>query len=231
MPGPGFRLMTVNLFSRWVDAADFARAIDLYRPDVLVAQELAPEAAKVIASSFPVHVLSPDIAYSGWGMASQLPAVISEDRPGWGRGGHGRIEVGNEVVNLATVHILDPMHLPLRRTRARRVDQVDSLLEWGDQLPPNEAQVVAGDFNATPRWPVYRRLADRWDDLVVEAARTSGTRPPSTWGPPRGPRLLRIDHVLGTGVTASNVAVEPVRGSDHSALVIDLEPKTSNLRY
>jgi endonuclease/exonuclease/phosphatase (EEP) superfamily protein YafD len=36
------------------------------------------------------------------------------------------------------------------------------------------------------------------------------------------PCLLRIDHVLAVGLTAHNVQVLPIRGSDHSALAVDL---------
>jgi endonuclease/exonuclease/phosphatase (EEP) superfamily protein YafD len=36
-------------------------------------------------------------------------------------------------------------------------------------------------------------------------------------------RLLRIDHVLVRGLAAAETSVLPLRGSDHSALVADLE--------
>jgi endonuclease/exonuclease/phosphatase (EEP) superfamily protein YafD len=35
--------------------------------------------------------------------------------------------------------------------------------------------------------------------------------------------MLRIDHVLGRGIWAKSTTVEPVRGSDHAAVVVDLE--------
>jgi len=35
--------------------------------------------------------------------------------------------------------------------------------------------------------------------------------------------MLRIDHVFGTGVLGVGTAVERVDGSDHAALLIDLE--------
>lgn len=225
-----FRLMTANLFTRWVDPDHVAAVIDEHRPDVLVAQELAPRAAEVIAGRFPHHVLSPDNAYSGWGMASRLPAVIEEGRPGWGRGGHGLIEVGQTVVHVATVHILDPMKLPPWRTAWRRREQVEALFSWGDALPDGEPQLVAGDLNASPMWPVYRRLTSRWTDLVEQAAGAVGSRAPRTWGLPGGPRLLRIDHVLGTNLTPTNPMVIPIKGSDHSAVLLDLEVDRANLR-
>jgi endonuclease/exonuclease/phosphatase (EEP) superfamily protein YafD len=220
----GFRLLTVNLFSRWVDVEDLDHALDELVPDVLVAQELGPAAAEVIASRFPDHHLVPDTRYSGWGMASRLPVDIEVSKPGWGRGGHGRVSVGGRDVYVAAAHILDPMHRPVAKTKRRRVEQADALVEWGTSLPAGAPQVVAGDMNATPSWEVYKRLAARWRDLVHEAAIRTGEKPRATWGPPgRSVRLLRIDHVFGSGVTATDVILRPIRGSDHSALVVDLE--------
>jgi endonuclease/exonuclease/phosphatase family metal-dependent hydrolase len=216
--------MTINLFSRWADVGHFAEVLDRLEPDVLVAQELAPGPSEVIASRFPRHLLAPDPQYSGWGIASSLPIEVSRTRPGWGRGGHGRVEIAGRVVNVAGAHILDPMHRPVMKTRVRRIEQADALVAWGRLLPPGEAQVVAGDMNATPGWEVYKRLASYWDDLVLGHSRHIGGKPERTWGAPnRGVRLLRIDHVFGRGVRAANVMVEPVKGSDHSALVVDLE--------
>ncbi|HEX9762898.1 MAG TPA: endonuclease/exonuclease/phosphatase family protein [Acidimicrobiia bacterium] len=224
MPGPRFRLLTINLFSGFVDADAFAEVLDRLDPDVMLAQELAHRAAEVIASRFPRHHLRPDHRYSGWGMASRLPIEITPERPGWGRGGHGRVEVEGRPVHIAGAHILDPMHRPLRQTGLRRLEQADALVAWGQRLPPGEPQVVAGDMNATPAWEVYRKLAARWDDLIAAEAAQRGGKPARTWGVPgRSLRLLRIDHVFGTGVRASNVVVEGVKGSDHAALVVDLE--------
>jgi endonuclease/exonuclease/phosphatase (EEP) superfamily protein YafD len=79
-------------------------------------------------------------------------------------------------------------------------------------------------MNASPSWPVYRRLAERWDDLVAGAAAEAGVKSDPTWAwRPGWPRLLRIDHVFGTGARVVRTQVEPVRGSDHAAVVVDLE--------
>lgn len=224
MTGSRFRLMTINLFSKWVDVDHFAEVLERLDPDVVVAQELAPGPAEVIGTRYPKHHLAPDPGYSGWGMASRLPAEMSGERPGWGRGGHGRVEIDGTIVHLAGAHILDPMHRPLMQTHRRRLEQAEALVSWGRELPAGEPQVVAGDMNSTSSWEVYRRLTARWDDLILEHSRAAGLRPPRTWGAPnRGLRLLRIDHVFGRGVEAVDVIVEPVKGSDHSALVVDLE--------
>ncbi len=189
-------------------------------PDLLLAVELHPKAADVIAARYPEHHLVPDRGYSGWGFASRHPMHV-EAAKGWDRGGVATVETGDTTVHVAGVHILDPMHRPWRRTAAVRKRQVDALLAWGDVIPADEPQLVAGDFNATPVWSVYRRLAARWDDLV--ASGSPGTRPLRTWGIPRGPRVLRIDHVLGSGMLAKANRVLAVKGSDHAMVVVDLE--------
>jgi endonuclease/exonuclease/phosphatase (EEP) superfamily protein YafD len=83
--------------------------------------------------------------------------------------------------------------------------------------------VVAGDFNATPIWPVYRKVVSRLEDLVAQHAERTGSGAEPTWGwRPGWPRMLRIDHVFGRGVKADEVRVVPIVGSDHAAVVVDL---------
>lgn len=219
--GLSVRFATVNLFARFVDVEHFAAVLDEVDPDLLVAVELSPEAAGVMADRFPHHELAPDRSYSGWGIASRHPIRVEPAPPGWGRGAAATVELPDATLHLAAVHILDPMRRPLKETAATRERQVDALLEWGDRLPGSDPQMVAGDFNATPIWSVYKRLASRWEDLVASGA--PGTRPFRTWGIPRGLRILRIDHVLGSGLVATRNRVVRVRGSDHAMVVVDLE--------
>ena len=83
--------------------------------------------------------------------------------------------------------------------------------------------VVAGDFNATPAWPAYRQVTSRLDDLVLDHKASLGAKPERTWAwRPGWPRMLRIDHVFGSGVTVFDCLVAPVAGSDHHAVVVDL---------
>jgi hypothetical protein len=214
-----FRFATINLFTRFVDPGHLARVLDEVEPDLLVAVEMAPKAADVIAPRFEHHHLRPDRGFDGWGVAGRFPLDVSDEKSPWGRGGAVRVDIGDATLHLAVVHIYDPLHRPLRETTSRRRREVDGLLAWGETLPSDEPQLVAGDFNATPIWPVYRRLTRRWPDLLT--APNLG-RPHRTWGLPIGPRLLRIDHLLGTGIEAAGSSVVKVRGSDHHMLVADL---------
>jgi endonuclease/exonuclease/phosphatase (EEP) superfamily protein YafD len=63
-------------------------------------------------------------------------------------------------------------------------------------------------------------------DAARETAQRRGERPRRTWTPLGGehhPRLLRIDHVFVRGVEAAEVRTVNIVGSDHDALVVDLE--------
>jgi endonuclease/exonuclease/phosphatase (EEP) superfamily protein YafD len=81
------------------------------------------------------------------------------------------------------------------------------------------ASVIIGDMNSSPAWPEYRLLSK----LGIDAARATGSAR-RTWAPfVRGPRLLRIDHAFVSGVTPVTTGVVPVRGTDHAALIVDLE--------
>ena len=214
-----FRLATVNLFTRFVDADHLAAVLDEVGPDLVVAVEMVPNAADVIAGHFEHHHLVPDPGFAGWGIAGRFEIEADEGRSWEGRGGAARVQLPGQVLNLAAIHLFDPLFGNPRKLARLRSRQVDQLLEWGDGLPPGEPQVLAGDFNATPVWSVYRRLVRRWPDVL--AASPSGPR--RTWGFPRGMRLLRIDHVLGTGVRATGSRVVRVRGSDHAMVVADLQ--------
>jgi endonuclease/exonuclease/phosphatase family metal-dependent hydrolase len=88
---------------------------------------------------------------------------------------------------------------------------------------PSSRCVLVGDFNATPAWPLYKRIASQFTDAAVAVACESKGRVLATWGPwSLSPRLARIDHGFVGGVAASSFQVVPVRGADHSAIVIDL---------
>lgn len=218
-----FRLMTANLLMDRSDEADFARVLDQVKPDVVVTQELAPGAAEVIAMRFPHHRLRPSPGFTGRGIATRFHAEFGEiDMPG--RPGTSAIlDVNGSKVRLAGVHLLNPVLFPWWDTARSRGRQLDGLFEWLDE-GGNAPVVVAGDFNASPRWPAYKSTAARLTDLVAERAERNGERPERTWSwRPGWPRMLRIDHVFGHRTRATGVAVVPIIGTDHRAVAVDIE--------
>jgi endonuclease/exonuclease/phosphatase family metal-dependent hydrolase len=62
---------------------------------------------------------------------------------------------------------------------AERDDQARQLLDWLAGLPPADATIVTGDFNAEPEEPAYGRLTGAgWRSAYLEA---NGREPEVTW--------------------------------------------------
>ena len=217
-----FRVMTANLFDGYVDPDSLARVLGEVEPDIMVCQELATNAAEVIADHFPHHDLHPAGGYEGRGIASRfdfragvlwLPtrrASLATFAPGI----HPAIPDGLHVIG---THLVNPIDRPLRRSAKIRHEQVTGILEQVRMA--QTPVVVAGDLNATPLYRSYRRLAGAMTDMPKSAG------PVRTWSPwPKFPRLLRIDHIFSEGLVCTAVRRVEVEGGDHSLLVVDLQP-------
>jgi endonuclease/exonuclease/phosphatase (EEP) superfamily protein YafD len=123
-----------------------------------------------------------------------------------------------EIVN---VHIANPIMWPPWQSLRLRRQQLDVLMA---HVAPAGPRLIAGDFNASPAWPVYRRLARRLDDAALLVAKQQGVRPSRTWGPTPGtPRMLRIDHVFVEGLRPVDARLVSIPGSDHSGLLVEVE--------
>jgi vancomycin resistance protein VanJ len=224
----GLRILSANLANGRADPAAFAELVYASGAEVVATQELAPEQAEALARVLGHGRLDPRRDHRGMGIALARPARASRIRLRY-RDAHAALlepaewpglAAGLEVLN---VHMANAV--TLRRPAlqvARRREQVRALLAHLD-ASPEQPRVLVGDLNATPLWPLYRRLASRLDDLPTRHARQRGARPARTW--PRGLgglRLARIDHCLARGCEVARVEVLDLRGSDHCALFVEL---------
>ncbi len=214
--------MTANLWGKRVDRDGLAALLAEVDPDVLALQELGGSAAPVITAAFEHHLLGPYARRLGGGIATRLPATFRrlafQPRGGWS----ARLDPGDwpglgrsfEVVD---VHFANPVGWPIWRELAARRRQLRALV---DHLAGSDLdRAVAGDFNASPMWPVYRRMRM----LMTDAAAATGSLR-RTWRPyGLGPPLLRIDHVFVSGVQPLRTETVNIPGSDHLAVVADLE--------
>jgi endonuclease/exonuclease/phosphatase family metal-dependent hydrolase len=219
--------VSANLWNGGADPDAFAELVDALGADVVATQEMTPEQADALARVMPHGRLEPARDYNGMGLALRQPADVR----------HLPLPLRNaRLVNLRwpgpsgtplelevlNVHVQAPHSPPHWQARAIRRGQVDGLLVHM-QASPQRARVMVGDFNATPLWPVYRRLATHLTDAALAVAQRHGRPVRPTWGPwPGAPRLLRIDHAFVSGLTVDDFQVLPIVGADHSAIVVDL---------
>lgn len=216
------RLFSINLLVDRADPVALRRLLRDADPDVVTVQELGDRTAEVVSELFPHGHLDPRDDFFGMGIASRNPVTVQrldlEGRSGWA----ARLEPNmwpqlTQTLDVVNVHLVNPVNRPWRSSaaeRRRQIEQIGSFLD--DRTGPS---VVVGDMNASPAWPEYRLLADLGSDAAAETGTAARTWAPVTWGP----RLLRIDHAFVSGARPLSTSVESVRGSDHSALVVDIE--------
>ncbi|HEY8122374.1 MAG TPA: endonuclease/exonuclease/phosphatase family protein [Myxococcota bacterium] len=229
-PGGAIRLLSANLYNDRAAPEAFAELLAALAIDVVCVQELGARQAAAISRVLAHGKLEPGASrrdHDGMGIAARRPLAVSrfalprrDARLASLRGGDWP-ELGG-TLELLNVHIQAPHLFPQWRSLALRRAQLAALLPHLDATP-DARRVVCGDLNATPLWPVYRALVARLPDLALEHAAQRSESPAPTWGPwPGAPRLLRIDHALGSGVLAANASVIALPGGDHSALLVDL---------
>ena len=218
------RVLTANLFAHRLDVEGFRTVLKDLDPDVAVVQELSLRAAEVLAGFLPHGLLVPADGYGGRGLALKAPAQTELLPMAFRDGLIARLESplwpgSLEIVN---VHMANPIVWPPWRSVGLRRRQLESLLA---HLATPRTRLIVGDFNASPIWPVYRRVAARLEDAAVSVARERGVKPSRTWGPtPSSPRMLRIDHVFADGLRPIDVRRVEIPGSDHSGLLVEVEP-------
>jgi len=213
--------MTANLLNGGAAIGLLRRMLEGEQPDVGVFQEIAPAQARIVRRHFGFGSLDPRRDSHGMGIVARYPIDVERfemtHRDGW-KGllsavDWPQLDRDLEIIN---VHIQNPLMRPWRQTLHNRKGQVDDILEY--VAAKRMARVVLGDMNASPAWRSYRRLAGQLQDAAVAAGTAR-----RTWAPrPIIPRLLRIDHAFVEGVVPVSTHTVRIKGSDHSAFVVDL---------
>lgn len=208
-----FRLLTANLFAQNPVPAEIGSVLDRVEPDFFAVQELNSIAAEHIASRLPHGRLDPSDDFKGMGLAAREPLQVERFiLP------HRDALVAPGDITLWCVHLANPVDRRLpwwaRRAQVRAIAR-----EIADD---RGALLLAGDLNATPLWPAYRRLTEHLDDGVAEWADRQGRQPERTWNYRPGWRpLLRIDHVLVRDLKVHKSFTVEIPGSDHRGVVVD----------
>lgn len=219
------RILSCNLFCGRADPDALEALVRERQVDVVCAQELSSVHAERLAGLFAHADLRRDGRVRGNGIACRHPAAFRRIPIPQRSGVVARLEPGDwpglgaaiEIVNL---HIAAPHLWPWFPRRVRRRAQLEALLAdrgHADGLP----HAVVGDFNATPAWPVYRRMAELYDDAALAAT----ARPGPTWPhlPRRGVNgIFRIDHCFVRGLAVDAFETVALPGSDHRGLLVEV---------
>ena len=174
-----FRLMTANLLKDRTDPVLLEGLLDRIDPDLVMFQEMGAKAAEVLAARYDHRFLLPSIELEGRGVATRFQAECESLSLPWRPGVLAKLALDSKTLVVAGVHMSNPIDFPWWRSVRQRSDQVTALISWADGESA-DAIVVAGDMNASPLWPLYRRLTDPWEDLVLAASSRSGTTPEPT---------------------------------------------------
>lgn len=223
------RVFSGNLWWGKADPDGLIALIREHAIDVFAAQELGFENAEAIASELPHGRLEPDPTYHGMGIALRAPAKCERIPLYFRDARRAVLDPGDwpglaHPIDLLNVHFQAPHSLrpfPPPWVRWRQLRGLERHL--GEN--PARSRAIVGDYNASPIWPLYRRLAGRFQDGALEVARREGRRPEPTWGPkPESRRWLRIDHAFVDGLAVERFRVLAIPGSDHSGILFECRP-------
>ncbi|MEU3604069.1 endonuclease/exonuclease/phosphatase family protein [Streptomyces sp. NPDC035033] len=128
-------------------------------------------------------------------------------------------DIAGRPVRLQLAHPMPPVPGQVRLWK----DELGRLRDAVAARPAGEELILAGDFNASQDHAAFRSLLDAGPFL--DAARTTGDSHAPTW-PAEGPlpAFVQIDHVLSSpGLLAAATRFLPLAGSDHRAVLADLD--------
>lgn len=233
--GATFRLMSLNVEFGRADAGTVVALAESRGIDVLILTEMTPDGWRRLEHAglrhrFPHATGRTDTGASGTVMLSRMPFTCVDtvegspcgevvtrgpQAPSYRLGDVSAtfdlpsIRLGDGTV-VRGIHSRPPSFL--RNDRWQR-EQHD-LRAWVDGVPAGVRTVLAGDYNASPSHPAFRRLADG-------LARAPHTGFPWTRTWPEGarvPSLIQIDHILSRGFAVVDEGVDVVPGTDHAAV-------------
>lgn len=225
VPSVALRVVTANLGFGQADSdavAELARS----SADVLVIQELTPEAAAGLAGlneMFPHQMLNPEAKAFGIGIWSRYPIVDPAHVEGYQMPMlRARIQVPGVrfAPTLLAVHLAAPWVQPLH-IFTDDMARFPATLRDVARDAGSGAVIVAGDLNSTIDMQPFRKfLAEGYRDAGEQVgAGLTRTYPSKPWRKP----MIGIDHVLVYNCVASSVQTVPVPGSDHRGLATTVE--------
>ncbi|MCW2691084.1 MAG: hypothetical protein JWR37_5974 [Mycobacterium sp.] len=223
-PEPGgvlLRTMTINMLFGRADPSSLAR-VAAEQADVVMVQELTPEAAKGLAAAgiektFPHKALDARAGAAGVGVYSRHPITDVDSI-----GGYALAMVSTRIridgvagdTSVVSVHLAAPWPEPIdgwHRDVARLPGTLSDLAAKSAGAPI----VVGGDFNSTIDMRPFRELVT---DGYRDAAEQAGAGRELTYPANRRiPPFMGIDHVLTRDCTAVSSHTVDIPRTDHRA--------------
>jgi endonuclease/exonuclease/phosphatase (EEP) superfamily protein YafD len=221
--GQHLRVLTINTQQGAANPQQIVAAVDDLLLDVLVVEEITPQLAQRLRETglgerLPHEAGEGKPTYAGTVVFSSFP--LSEERvvPTYFDSLGVTLALPDGPMRLLAVH---PVH-PLR-----------SAADWQREHAlireaAADADVLAGDFNATPDHQPMRSLGDQGFRSVAEIA---GTGWAPTWPSngrgrlpgPLSPRLLQIDHIMvRDGWAVAEVRRVPIDDTDHTGVYAEI---------
>ncbi len=204
----------------------FVEAVLQHRPDVLLLQELTPNAWRRIEAAdavddYPIRIVDPQATGLGSAILSRLPLrnqdVIDRDITRWTT---AEVQAaGGEWVTIVNVHTTSPLD---SGSIDRWKDELRDLAQWAKHT--EVPLILAGDFNATVQHDGFRQILESG---VSDAHQQAGAGFGHTWSL-RGVPLMGLDHVLvSDGVEFRKAWSVYGPGSDHRLVVAALSTTSS----
>ncbi|MGN5240707.1 MULTISPECIES: endonuclease/exonuclease/phosphatase family protein [unclassified Rhodococcus (in: high G+C Gram-positive bacteria)] len=220
--GEVLTVMQANVLFGEADPATVTYEVEERRVDLLTVSELTPEAVDAFERAglhrmLPYHFVVPEPGAGGTGIWSRFPLSDEAEYDGF---------VMNQVSATADVPGTGPVAVyafhpvpPVYDTHvwADELSRLQAILESAPPVPV----VVGADFNATYDHAQYRamltgRLRDTAEQVGAGLLYTYPTDK-------RIPPLVGIDHILVAGGRATSVETVTLPGSDHRAVVAQIE--------
>ncbi len=223
-PEGAIRVATANISMFNSNAALAVVELTRSQPDLILLQELTPEAWGTIEQlteleEYPYRRANPQGNPDGTAIVSQLPfSAEGTLRLGVTPVTWVDITIGAQSVKVINVHMAAPVSQKLIDRGETQYAELVAVVE--DSSIP---LIIVGDLNSTVQ---NRRLQGLMNQGLADAHQHAGRGFGATWGQPRlslFPAMLRIDHVLMTEeIEAVHSWTEPLSGSDHRMLIVDL---------
>ena len=218
------RVLSANVLSTNADVEAIARVINQSDADVVAVIEVSPLIVEYLSENCPDYLyqhFEPRGGNFGIGVMSRIPLTdveLIESPPLQLPSYKIAFTFDGQECEMIATHPIPPTGAVKKKCRDGQLEHVVGLF---DRHSEQACQILVGDFNLTPWSPEFRKLLK--NSGLKDASVGFGVQP--TWHVfPTYLGGLKIDHVLVSPETrVTDFAVIAVPGSDHSAVLAELE--------